>query len=689
VTATVERAAAVPRPVAARPTWVHRPELDGLRTVAVYLVVLFHAEVGLFAGGFIGVDLFFVLSGFLVSSILFDEAARRGTVDVGAFFARRVRRLLPAAVVVVVATSLGSVLTSSLARRLPWIGDAQSALLYVSNWHFLSQSSDYFGADIDKSPFLHFWSLSIEEQFYVGFALVLLLVLRSVRRTTHRTAVLAGIIALLTVGSVLSQVYWAAHDPDRAYYATDARVYQMLAGVLAALLWRRLRAARGERSATRCWGAALLPLAVLVVVATTLVPVSASVRGLAATALAAPMILLVMVDVDPGARWLLTRPAMTYLGRISYGTYLWHWPVVLTLRELFDTGPVVIAVLTATVSTGLAALSFEVLEQPIRRSRRLAGVGFPTVVVGVALSAVVAVTVVPRVLGSERPPAVASQQQQRLPSGEAVQTALPRGAVPAGLDWRALSRQHGLDDRFCTPSDPGDCLLHQGSGPRVLLVGDSHGRVLGQALLDLAKRHDLTLYGSVMSACSWFPHTTSPTQDESERADCHTARDHLYPDLVRALHIDVVVVTQMPRPWLRSDDEPTTPYPEMAAAAVRDVTAAVATTGARMVIVTSMLPTVDDPLGCLSGARDQSECETVQSGHDDLLDSYYLTAAAESPDVATIDVNQVMCPQYPLCAAVLDGLPAWRDSLHYLPANLVAHDGQIWDQLVATGFFTG
>jgi peptidoglycan/LPS O-acetylase OafA/YrhL len=682
---------------ASAPRWVHRPELDGLRTVAVYLVVLFHAEVGLFAGGFIGVDLFFVLSGFLVSSILFDEAARRGTVDVGAFFARRVRRLLPAAGVVVVATSLVSLLTSTVVRRLAWIGDAQSALLYVSNWHFLSVSSDYFGSDIDRSPFLHFWSLSIEEQFYVGFALVALLVLLASRGGRRWTQSLAAVVGLVAAGSVASQVYWGIHDPNRAYYATDARVYQLLVGVLGALLFYRIRAARAAADrrgrARRHPGRVLLLLGALVVVATSWVPVSASARGLLATAVAGPLILLVMVDVDPAVRWLLTRPVMTYLGRISYGTYLWHWPVVLVLREVFSTSPMVIAGMTAAIATGLACLSFEVLEHPIRSSRRLARYRFPTVVVGVGASALVAVTVVPAVLGSYRTPAIALPQTSAgvtvRSHGQVVNhgTLLPTGPVPRGLDWKSLSGDRGLDDTYCTPDDLSSCLLHRGSGQRVLIVGDSHSKMLGAGLLDLAKKHDFTLYGSIVARCSWFPHTTSPLQDPTMRRDCHAARDRLFPDVLRALHVDVVVLTQLPRA-LVSDVQPGLSYPQLAASAVRDVTRSIESAGARTVIVTSMLTTLDDPLGCLSAARDRRQCETVQTVPADDPNPYYVTAAAEDPQVATIDVNRVMCPDFPLCSSVLDGLPVWRDSLHYLPANVVAHDAQIWDQLVATGFFS-
>jgi hypothetical protein len=278
-------------------------------------------------------------------------------------------------------------------------------------------------------------------------------------------------------------------------------------------------------------------------------------------------------------------------------------------------------------------------------------------------------------------PAVATSE------GPVVDTVLPTGAIPPGLDWKALTRDRGLDDTYCTPTDLTSCLLHRGSGPRVLLVGDSHSKMLGAGLLDLAEKHDFTLYGSIVARCSWFPFTTSPAQTETMRNDCHEARDHLFPDLVRALDIDVVVVTQLPRP-LVSDRQPGLPYAQLASSAVREVTRSVEEAGARTVIVTSMLTTIDDPLGCLSAATDASACETVQRVSPDDPNAYYLAAAAADPDVATIDVNTVMCPRFPMCAAVLDGLPTWRDDKHYLPANVVAHDAGIWDLLTATGFFS-
>jgi len=146
-----------------------------------------------------------------------------------------VRRLLPAALVVIVATSVAFTILWSVARRLAIVGDAQSALLYVANWHFLAQAGNYFATDINKSPFLHFWSLSIEEQFYFVFPVVLVLLSKTGRR------VMLAVLAVLFALSLASQVYWGHVDTNRAYYATDARLYQLLAGAMAAVVLRTWR----------------------------------------------------------------------------------------------------------------------------------------------------------------------------------------------------------------------------------------------------------------------------------------------------------------------------------------------------------------------------------------------------------------------------------------------------------------
>ena len=214
----------------------HRPALDGLRTVAVYLVVLFHAGLERFEGGFVGVDVFFVLSGFLVSNVLLTELDRHGEIRLWRFYARRVRRLLPAATATILGTSAIMLAVGTQVDRLTLVGDARAASLWFANWHFLFESESYFATDDLESPFLHFWSLSIEEQFYLAFPILLLLVWRWTSRRPRR---LAPVLLAATVIGVVAQVVVASGDPDAAYFGTHARIYQLLAGCTAGV-WVRV-----------------------------------------------------------------------------------------------------------------------------------------------------------------------------------------------------------------------------------------------------------------------------------------------------------------------------------------------------------------------------------------------------------------------------------------------------------------
>jgi len=149
--------------------WSYRPHLDGLRACAVYLVVLFHSDLTHFSGGFIGVDVFFVLSGFLVTNVLFTQLVSTGKIALVDFYARRVRRLLPAGALAIIGISFFAMLFSAAPSRGQFSSDSAAASLWFANWHFIHASNDYFSAAIDGSPFLHFWSLAIEEQFYLVF----------------------------------------------------------------------------------------------------------------------------------------------------------------------------------------------------------------------------------------------------------------------------------------------------------------------------------------------------------------------------------------------------------------------------------------------------------------------------------------------------------------------------------------
>ncbi len=387
-------------------TWAYRPGLDGVRCVAVLLVVGFHSQVPWLANGFVGVDVFFVLSGFLVTSVVLHGGL--DDFEFGAFYGRRVRRLLPAAIAAVIGTCLAALLYLPRLTRTDLVGDARSALLYFANWHFIAQSTDYFADDIGSSPFLHYWSLAIEEQFYLLYPFVLVSVYRLARRSRPRDRslrLLAAAIAGLAILSLLSQVVWAGRDPLRAYYGTDARLYQLLIGGAVATMIH-LRRQVGARISTKVAGpAGAMGLAVVVLVSTDLLSMSVSSRGIVAAAAS----LLVVVAIDssattPVAAFLGLAP-LRYLGQISYMIYLVHWPLVLVLREAYDLDPVVLAVLAAAGSAALAAVSNRFLEQPIRRGATLAKLPRLSVAGGLSLSMLAAVAIVPPILRSDvRPP---------------------------------------------------------------------------------------------------------------------------------------------------------------------------------------------------------------------------------------------------------------------------------------------
>jgi len=304
--------------------------LDGLRTIAVFLVILFHVRAPRMSAGFIGVDMFFVLSGYLITSGLVRELRRSNSIDLARFWSRRIRRLMPAAILVILVVLVWTVSSAPSFRRPSLAADAFWTSVYAANWHFISSAS-YFAYDGITSPLLHMWSLAIEEQFYVGWPLLLMvlwLLTRSARRLRRFLIVAAAAGSILIVGSAtLLGWYHAQGGVERAYMGTDSKIFEPLLGAVVAIVlaWEPAR-----RWAMR-WGTwlAIVGLATLVpLFALSDGPSPLYFRGGALVFSVAVAIAIAGLASRPGgwpARWLGVAP-MAYLGRISYGLYLWHWP---------------------------------------------------------------------------------------------------------------------------------------------------------------------------------------------------------------------------------------------------------------------------------------------------------------------------------------------------------------------------
>lgn len=350
------------------PRLTYQPALDGLRGVAVLWVLLYHGAVRWARGGFLGVDVFFVLSGYLITALLLTEWRAHGTVDLRAFWARRARRLLPALLVLMVAVAGLAPLLTSAASRGRLRGDGLATLFYVANWRFVFSGHSYFDQFAAPSPLRHAWSLGVEEQWYLAWPL---LVAGGLRLVKGRSRALLVATVVLGAGSALLMA-WLTHpsgDPSRVYYGTDTRAQALLAGAALAL-------ALGTRHLGGAARAAVATMGVIgaVVLAGLVVRTSDADRwlyhgGYALVAVATVSVIAAAVQPGPNpVRSPLSLAPLRAVGRISYGLYLWHWPLYLVLtpaRTGLDGVPLL--ALRLAVTLAVAVLSWHLVESPLRR----------------------------------------------------------------------------------------------------------------------------------------------------------------------------------------------------------------------------------------------------------------------------------------------------------------------------------
>ncbi|WP_344413124.1 acyltransferase family protein [Pseudonocardia ailaonensis] len=423
----------------------HAPGLDGLRALAVLAVLAYHLDLTWAGGGFLGVEVFFTLSGFLITQLLSAELRRHGRIGVRAFALARARRLVPALVACVLGTLLlFRLLLPATASGLR--GDALSSLFYVQNWHLVLGGVPYAESFERPGPFLHIWSLAVEGQLYVLWPLLFAGVLAVLgrRRAAFAALVLAGVSAVATA--------WQ-FDPDAsglAYYATDSRASGFLVGAATALLWTPERWDRPRSAGTRAvydlvGVAALVALLVGFTVASEFSADLYEHGGFLRTALLTAAVLVAATGAGPAVRGLLSVRLLTAIGRRSYGIYLYHWPILVLTRPGADLpGPVWLVDCGRVLATLLVAeASYRWLETPIRRGaiRRMAQRARLTRLASGAVAAVVAALVVSAVVALTRPaeptlplaapPATTSEAPAPAPTTPPATTPAPAATQPA------------------------------------------------------------------------------------------------------------------------------------------------------------------------------------------------------------------------------------------------------------------
>jgi peptidoglycan/LPS O-acetylase OafA/YrhL len=555
-----------------------RPDIEGLRAVAVLAVVLFHFDVPGVGGGFIGVDVFFVISGFLITGLLWREVSTAGTVRLRRFYGARARRLLPASATVGVVIAIAwAVLSPPLqARRI--IGDGITSALYVGNYRFALQGIDYFTASASSpSPFQHYWSLGVEEQFYLVWPPMIIgtaWLIRRVRRRTgaHATSsagpYLLVLVLVATVSFALSLV--ATHVlPAVAFFSLPTRAWELAVGGVVALTasqWRRLSPLP---AALAGWaGLGVILLACTRLDGATPYPGTAALLPVLSTALvigagcAAPA---------RGVGRVLALPPMQAIGRVSYAWYLWHWPVALLAKPLGPLG----SLAGVLISGGLAVLTLRLIENPLRfaapvrrsaaRSLALGGaVTAVAVCVCVALLVLVPVpvghgpaaralmiTAAPPPTGRNVDPYDAAVQHAFAQVQAAVTASADLRAVPSNLDpplartaaEKPMLARYGGCMRNVLEVDQPECATGDTASTTTLaLVGDSHAAMWSPAFQQVAAQRRWRLENLDKAGCPLLDLPIINPVLDREYTECEQWRDQIIARL-QTEHPRLVVLT--------------------------------------------------------------------------------------------------------------------------------------------------
>jgi peptidoglycan/LPS O-acetylase OafA/YrhL len=643
-----------------------------LRAVAIATVLLCHAGLPLFGGGYVGVDVFFVISGFLITRLLLAEMEGTGSVSLRRFYARRARRLLPLSAVLLASVGILSLLLLSPVRAVEVSGDIVSSALYTANWHFAEQSVDYFAQDVEPSPVLHLWSLAIEEQFYLvwpGLMLAVTWLWR--RRGADPRPVLWATLGVVLFGSLALGIHLTEQQPAAAYFSTFGRAWELALGAALALVGA-VRIPRAAAAGIGWAGLVAIVYAAIAFDASTPFPGTAALMPTLGTA----ALILAGSSVHAQARGapaalLSTRPAR-YVGRISYSWYMWHWPALIFAAVILG-GPLSVAAGLAAVALSWipTVLTHHLIENPVRLSRVLARRPNRAIAVGVAC---MAVGVCAGVALKDAQPRLGSAPISEV-RGAAALAEQPRPqqrAVAVRPDpLRAREDRSRAYYDGCLVGIEGTnsnkCLYGAPDGERTLILyGDSHAMQYFPALEALAENRGWRLIALTKAECTPAEVPIRSMVADREYSECDAWREDSLERIEAGDPATAFVVM--------SGDTAYTPYGEdgeelQGAAGSAAMEAGYAATlerihrtGLRTAVIKDTPVSSSDVPSCVSeGLDDLDDCAFPRT--QDATREFDARAARGSPGTRLIDIDDEICPD-DLCRAVIGDALVFRDKSH-------------------------
>ena len=675
-----------------------RGDIEGLRGVAVVLVVLDHLKAPGFRSGFLGVDVFFVISGYLITSLLAREyalkaeaAGGRGSISVRAFYARRARRILPAALTVVGAVILGGMLLNPL-REAQIRHDAAWAFFFGTNVHIMRETTNYFSQSlVGSSPLEHYWSLAVEEQFYVVWPALFVLAARltPLGHAVHWRRRVATTVCAIGAGSLGWSFMATGRTPASAYFSTFTRAWELALGALIGIAATPMtQLPRRAARAASCVGGVLLLVSCLVIRGGSPYPGGLALLPAAATAL---LILGGFTPRPARPNRMLAVPPLRFIGRISYSVYLWHWPMIVFAAAFYPalTGTVQMGVLVLALIFAAGALSFYLVEQPgrrigrsgrmVRRRRQrwnlAAAVAGACVLVGAFVGLAAA--------GREGPafvPGATTRAEPARPSSTIVVWAardLPRQAIyrKALGRWQQVVRDglrlttlppslrpllphlemgslppciHGLTD-----ASGDECVVGNPHADHVaVLDGDSHAEMLRNAVWRAFDPRRWSIHIFARDACGWAgtAENAASTSSECARLQAESLRR------IRVLRPNVLLLS-----------EHLVVQPFRSRADIARSLAAL-TRSAQTTIVLGHTPLPHPWSTCLVG-DDIRRCFTVLDAtfRDDRAVEQRLATRAGAMFVDTSAWVCVAAATQTVCPPVIDGVPVYKDTTHIGP----------------------
>jgi peptidoglycan/LPS O-acetylase OafA/YrhL len=656
-----------------------RLDIEGLRAVAILLVLAFHAGLPV-PGGYVGVDVFFVISGFLISGLLVREYEATGAISMAQFYARRARRLLPAATVVLLGSALAGSRFGAATDRATFAVDAASAAAYIANWRFADRAVDYLAEDVGRSPVLHFWSLSVEEQFYLVWPALIILALSIGRRMgwAHRRT-LVGAIQLVLLPSLAWSIVHTNDSAQNAFFVTSTRLWELGLGAMLALLAPGVsRVPRWTGEAAAWLGAGCILFAAVAFDQTTSWP---GYRALLPTL--GTVLVIYGGTRSPGfvGRALSIRP-MVWIGGASYSIYLWHWPFLVAGQDWFRlSGPLWGLALTIA-SIGPAWLSQRFIENPIRTSSWLAarpqltlslagnlslivvavGFGIPWLTASAQAGSKTTITLhsqagrvtaTPKQLGAGALGSSKAGTPQRVYTGFSPSPSTARGDLPRAYAEGCQMAATATQIPWCKAGDAD-------SKRTMVILGDSKILQYYEALDAAGSALGIRVVSATMSSCASTDALTS-NQDKP-----YTRCAEVNAEIMRALEKDppfAVVTSQNSTKALDGDSQSR----EAMVAGLVSRWTKLRKLGTEVVVVLDnpRPPKGESVYECLlQHPEDQTKCAfSRQAAIERSAAPVQLAAAAQVPGVHVIDLTNVVCPKSK-CAPVIGDVLVYRQGSH-------------------------